>query len=136
MEISDRTQNEYYQKLVTLRLDVLNQAIEQLIDEWDKPHMMPPVAVVLEYVHRAQQRGPLLIDARRILDRGEKPPDWEPLDAEQFATMLGEAKEKVSFPVVTAEDFAAERNGATKVPADPIARKAWATQRAKEAGWL
>lgn len=94
VEISDRTQHEYYLKLVTLRLDVLARAVERLIDSWIVPHTMPPVATLLEFCREVIRETPTQRDTRRILDRGDKPPDWEPVTPAELEQMRQEAAEK------------------------------------------
>lgn len=91
MELSEATQREYYQKLKIFRLDHLAQAVDGLIDDWMQPHVIPPIATVREYVRQAQEHGPTITDSRRIIGRGDKPPDWEPLQPGELSAMRAEA---------------------------------------------
>lgn len=94
VELSVLTQDVYYQKLVTLKLDVLARAIDRLIESWTLPHVMPPIATILEYVGIVQAEGPRITDSRHILDRGDKPPDWEPLNPGEMEAMRKEAQRR------------------------------------------
>jgi len=81
--------------------------VERLIESWTIPHVMPPIATVLEFVREVAEVGPRITDARYILDRGDKPPDWEPLKAGEFDAMKRESRARATefqkqFETVTA----------------------------------
>ncbi len=45
--LSEATQTVYLEQLLSLELHDLSQAVNRTIQEWDKPHMMPPIAFIL-----------------------------------------------------------------------------------------
>ncbi len=47
VELTEATQAVYLEQFRTLSLPDFQQAIARTIREWDKPHMMPPIAYVL-----------------------------------------------------------------------------------------
>lgn len=94
VELSVHTQGVYYQKLKNSKLEYLTHAIDTLIDTWTQPHTIPPVATILEHVRQAHHYGPTITDSRRILDRGDKPPDWEALKPGEFDQMRKAAAER------------------------------------------
>lgn len=155
MEISTATANEYFQKLKTTRLEVLTQAVDSLIESWSMPHVMPTVAAILEECDVQAQNLQVHSDSRRLLERNDKPPDWETLGKragvtpEQVQEWLEAGKEAQREHLAKlAEDpewraMAARLGGfpglmvkPSQVPRDPKERQAWSHRRAREGGWL
>jgi len=48
VELTEATATVYLERLLQLPVDQIEAAGRRTIDEWDKPHMMPPLAFVLE----------------------------------------------------------------------------------------
>lgn len=48
VELPEATQTIYLEQLSSLSLEQLRHATERTIREWDRPHMMPPIAFILE----------------------------------------------------------------------------------------
>ena len=73
VELTKETIAVYAEVLATLSREVLESAVRRTIWEWDRPHMMPPVAFLLERAVRETQELKLLADTNEILHRPDKP---------------------------------------------------------------
>src|SRR5262245_62108882 len=89
VELSEQTQAVYLEYLMRLTDEQLACAGRLTIEEWTEPSKMPPIPFIVERAGRLQE--PFINDARRILDRGDKPPDWDPEFAKEFLAKLRDA---------------------------------------------
>lgn len=48
MTLTEATQAVYLEQLQGLRVERLAEAVQRTLMEWDRPHMMPPIAFILE----------------------------------------------------------------------------------------
>jgi len=53
---------------------------------------LPPISEIRQYASRWTPECEAIRDTRRILDRGVKPPDWEPLEPGETERLLSEIK--------------------------------------------
>lgn len=75
VEISKATQLVYLEKLRTLSPESLVQATSRTIEEWDRPHMMPPIAFIRA---RAIENGAVHAEAAWELLQKLIYRDWHP----------------------------------------------------------
>lgn len=47
VELSEATQAVYLEALSAINPEVFRVAVERVVREWDRPHMMPPIAFIL-----------------------------------------------------------------------------------------
>lgn len=103
---------------------------------------LPAPAEIREYAERYESVDPIAETRRKYLELEAKPANWEPVTEQElaeFRARLAQAALSAQIPQEygdMAEALAGERNGKTEVPEDLIARKAWATDKAKQQGWL
>lgn len=84
MKIDAGTQAEYLRELEPLTEKQLERAARSVRREWDKPHMMPPIAFILAHAGNDGR----VTDSDKILERGAKPPGWELVPAEEYEEWL------------------------------------------------
>lgn len=89
VELSEASQAVYLEKLENLSLERMQAATDRTIDEWDKANQMPPLPFILA---RAQMPDPMITKGRQLLERGDKPPDWEPLASGELEEMRRDAR--------------------------------------------
>jgi hypothetical protein len=75
VEISEETQAVYLEQLAACSPEALTEGVRRTIREWDKPHMMPPLAFILA---RTVENAQVLAEAawetvQRLVYR-----DWHP----------------------------------------------------------
>ena len=149
VELSAETQEEYYRKLVTTKPEILETAIDMLIENWHEPSKMPPIASVRFCVEECQRRAADYRAHSRMAALLARPADAKPPDTgsdeerrdyaaalmEELRKKLAEGAHQIPAYRETAENYARERNGRTEVPTDPAERKEWATRQARKMGW-
>lgn len=53
---------------------------------------LPTISELRQYASRWTPEHDVMTETRRILDRGDKPPDWEPLKPGELEALLAEVK--------------------------------------------
>jgi len=86
--------------------------MKRVIREWDEAAKMPPLKFILDRVRDENNRPQLINDARRILERGDKPPDWEPMTTEQIADLHEQIRKAANLRVIPGYRPREERDGA------------------------
>ena len=70
-----------------------DQALKLFVPQFGQT--FPAPAQLREWAFQARQDA-AIVDTRRILDRGDKPPDWEPLKPGEADQILREARERAT----------------------------------------
>lgn len=132
------TQKVYLERLEKLTFDEMTCAAQATIEEWGEAHKMPPLVFILERAGRARDRE-LAERSRKLLNRGDKPAGWEPVDPEELKKftndVIATAKAK-AMPSYReeAEKNVAAMNGRSELPSDPVLKKQWAHEMAVKNG--
>ncbi len=103
VDLSEATTAIYLEQLSQCPRVVLDAAIDRTICEWAEASKMPPLKFILDRVRDENSRPQLINDARRILDRykvSDKPPDWEPMSAEQLEEFRADVQRVAKLRVI------------------------------------
>ena len=119
VRIPAETQTIYTQLLAPFPPAALQEGVDCVIRQWDKPCMFPPPSFILERVSEAAR-----MNVRAVLDRGDKPPNWEPLTAEEHADLFQKFRETLHR-----ED---ERNRMPDTGKEKSAEQRWEESRARQ----
>lgn len=93
MELAPKTVQGYLEVLVAYPSEALATACQRVAREWDKASMFPPPAFIIERIEDAiAHPADRITDSRHILERGAKPPDWEPLQPGELEAMQARAR--------------------------------------------
>lgn len=143
MTLTEAAQIIYLERLQKLTFDDMTRAAQRTIEEWEKPCMMPPLSFILERAYLAEDSNKLMT-AQELAAKYAGHVD----DPEERRAIIAEGRERMEivkrsmldvkgFPThrETSEQLAAERNGVSTIPADPVERHSWAIQKAKDQGW-
>ena len=93
VELSEETQGIYLNELAPFPQASLDEAVGRTIREWTEASKMPTLHFILERIYAAQNQPRTINDSHRILERGDKPADWEPLTDEEKAGLNRSVRE-------------------------------------------
>lgn len=139
VELGPKAIEAYLEVLVAYPSEALNVACQRVMREWNEASKFPPPAFFIERIEEALTVEPRISDSRHILDRGDKPPDWEQLQpgeleawrkeamdrAEEFQRKLAEAETKLKVipPVTIDPERAAELDRRRRLQIEEFRKK-------------
>lgn len=151
-EVTKERKALYCRALKDIGESQLKYAFEEALKNLGQ--FLPSIEQIRTYSEQWKPVDPIA-ETRRILERDDKPTDWQALGSrngatrEEIARWLEEGKAKQRAHIATLEadpewHKMAQRLGGkpgftvapSTVPADPIERKRWAHEKARQNGWI